>query len=90
MPLLGKERVGMSLTVLPPGEVLEFETEYYTDWKCGVCHTWRLRSQPVRLIVRSSGTSFMCLEHTAVLEEGPACTCHCHDRDICWECGERP
>ena len=38
-----------ALTELPSYAVLEFETEYYTDWVCSMCHAMRTRHYPARI-----------------------------------------
>lgn len=74
--------------------VLEFETEYYTDWRCSICRTIRHRTYPARIVRIGTKQTIQCREHPPV---GPAflagvfednCTCHCHTRSVCEECGK--
>jgi hypothetical protein len=74
-----------ALTELPSYAVLEFETEYYTDWVCSVCHAMRTRQYPARIVRRGSRETVQCREHASADEK---CLCHCHEMGVCEECGE--
>ncbi len=81
-----------ALTELPSYAVLEFETEYYTDWRCSVCHTLRTRQYPARIVRRGSKETVQCREHAstddASTDDDDECLCHCHEMGICNECGK--
>jgi hypothetical protein len=77
----------MTLTELPRDAVLEFETEYYTDWRCSVCRLMRSRQYPARVIRKGKNETVQCREHASG-DDDDECGCHCHEMGVCEECGD--
>jgi hypothetical protein len=78
----------MTLTELPSYAVVEFETEYYTDWRCSKCHALRRRDYPARVIRKGKNETVQCREHGSGDDDDEKCGCHCHEMGVCEECGE--
>lgn len=81
----------MTLTAIPVGHEIEYVLDsYYTEWRCDRCEFLHFRSDPVHLIRRDNETRFLCIEHGGVDDEDDECSCHCHEYDICPDCGDMP